>query len=229
MTINQNSCSEKSIVSLIDRLDAGIELPGGFLYAKTIEQGRLKEERTLNLYLRQCDDENPIMRATVFTGRAEFFKPWIELSHIQNRFILNGKTLVYIDSDLEIMVYHLLSEAISTGGKIFVEYGNDPETRIGLHAGVPAPATRIGYLLFQSGITGFGGFSCTGEMKKEKQTLQGAKAISCNTRNRHLNAIESQINSFLGSVPWKANSVIDRAMKRSQAILESIVPQKMAS
>lgn len=228
---NQNRCTEKPIQDLIDRLDAGLELPGGFIYAKSIEKGRLKEERTLNLYLRQLNDENPIMRATIFMGRAEFFKPWIDLSHIQNRLILNRKTLVYLDSDLEMRVYQLLIESIATGGKIFVEYGNDPETRIGLHAGVPVPATRIGHILYLNGLTGFNGFSRAGEVKKDKQTLQGAKAISSSTRQRHLAAIENQVECFLRSATpsWARDPILGRALKRAQAIMESIVPQQMAS
>jgi len=216
--------AENPLNRLIDRLVNGIPLAGGFLYAKSVGEGQLKEERRLELYFRRENDESRLLQATIFPGRPQFFRPWVEISNIQDRMLLNRKTIVFLDSDLECTLHQLLAQSVSAGGKIFVDYAHDRETRTAMELGVPAPASRIGHILFLNGITGFRDFQHPAAHAPCGCKLQGLKANGDETRRRHLSHIKSQLTQFLQSRSRseRTGDVMDRAIRRAKSVLESI-------
>lgn len=214
---------ENSLIRLIDILGEGVPLSGGYIYAKSIGTGEFKEERRLELYFRRENDESRLLRATIFPGRPEFFRPWVEITNIQNRMLINRKTVVFPDSDLEIMLHQLVVRSMTQGGKIFVEYEHDIETRHALEIGVPAPATRIGHILFLSGVTGFRDGLHPDNRTRGCRKLQGEKAGNGGALRRHISAMDTQLKSFLQSrSPCRSGDVIDRASRRAKAIIEII-------
>ncbi|MFP4650470.1 MAG: DUF1122 family protein, partial [Desulfobacterales bacterium] len=143
----------EELSDVLERLVKGIGISEGRVYAAAVQKGRLDEQRNMVLYYQTQGIESRLMHASMFFGRSATFKPWVELYNIENPVTLKNTAFALFDSELEYRLIRLFLQAVEPGGKIFAEYENDPETAKALKLGVPAPASRMGHILFQNGAT----------------------------------------------------------------------------
>lgn len=224
MAVEASDKPDTPLTRVFDQLVEGIDTADGRIFANAIQRGRFKEERNMTLYFQIGDNKSRLMQATIFFGRSALFKSWAELYNIQNRLIIDNKTFIFPDSDLEYAVIELLLPVLAPGGKIFVEYENDPETRKALEIGVPAAASRMGYILFQNGATWFKDWYFSEGYMEGGRKLQGEKPIKSAVKNRHLENIAHQLQNFLQSHPEseRTGDATNRSVKRAKTVLESI-------
>ncbi|MGM0451558.1 MAG: DUF1122 family protein [Thermodesulfobacteriota bacterium] len=224
MAVEASDKPDTPLTRVFDQLADGIDTADGRIFADSIQRGRFQEERNMTLYFQIGDRKCRLMQATIFFGRSAIFKPWAELYNIENRLLIDNKTFIFPDSDLEYGVIELLLPVIAPGGKIFVEYENDPETRKALEIGVPAAASRMGYILFQNGATWFKDWYFSEGYMEGGRKLQGEKAIKPQVKNRHMENIVHQLQNFLQTRPesQRESEAINRAIKRAKTVLDSL-------
>lgn len=228
MAVEASDKPDTPLTRVFDQLVEGAATAGGRIVAEAVQQGRFKEERNMDLYYQSGGEKCRLMQATLFFGRSKIFKPWAELFNIQSRFIVSGKTFVFFDSEPEDDLIGLLLPAIAPGGKIFVEYENDPETRNALELGVPAAASRMGHILFQHGATWFKDWYFSEGFMEGGRKLQGEKAIKPEARRRHIDNISRQLHNFLQSrdPSETGDSLMHPAVKRAKAVIGAIDREK---
>jgi hypothetical protein len=169
----------------VEALAAGIDIGAGILEARRKGRGRLAEEENLELAV----DGKRVASAKVFRGREPHYHPWVELYVVSPEFY---------GSPAEEALVSLLSEHLPPGGRVFVEYGGDDETREGLIRGFPVVATRMGHLLFRHGFTWFKDWYFPEGFYEGDIKLQGEKPADDAARHRHMREIEGELKEFLG-------------------------------
>ncbi|MFB0501531.1 MAG: DUF1122 family protein, partial [Candidatus Bathyarchaeia archaeon] len=83
---------KKNFISSID----GKELNGYVLHVDNISRGRFVEETNFELFLKAIEGEiskNPVVRVKYFSGRGEFYKPWLEI-YYDNRVEFESSKIV---------------------------------------------------------------------------------------------------------------------------------------
>ncbi|MFW6081287.1 MAG: DUF1122 family protein [Desulfosalsimonas sp.] len=217
----------ETLSGLLDQLVEGIDISEGRVYCRTVQKGRLDEQRDMVLYFRSQEDECRLMHASLFFGRSGIFNPWVELYNIQNPLTVNNITFALFDSDLEYSLIGLFLRALEPGGKIFAEYENDPETAKALKLGVPPPVSRMGHILFQNGATWFKDWYYPEGFMEGGRKLQGEKPLTSQAKNRHIDSIREELQDFLKTrgrqktTGKTGKDPVERALKRAGAMLET--------
>jgi hypothetical protein len=121
------------------RLLEGIDLKQGRLHLAKVSQGRFLEEENYTIHL----NGERLLFAKVFYGRKPYYKEWVELFNIENRFF---------GTEAEDLLLELFSRCFR---RLFVEYYNDPQTTKELKSGIPPQETRLGKKLKSLGYTYF--------------------------------------------------------------------------
>ena len=128
------------------------------LHVDNISKGRFVEEINFELYLKTVGgetSENPTVKGKYFSGRGEFYKPWLEIYYDKRVMFESSKIVDLSKEGLDEKMFKHLSDLLPPGSHIMVVYLNHEETRKGLEHRVPAPATPLGCLLWKSGCTWF--------------------------------------------------------------------------
>lgn len=194
----------------VKALERGTRVGCGEIFAKDIS-GRFAEEQDLAVLLSQDDDERLLLWAKVYHGRPPYFAPWVEL------FCIEPLGESYFGSDWESALWGVVSAHIPRGGRVFVEYHEDLETRLALERGYPPAVTRLGYRLLRSGFTWFKDWYFPEGFREGGQKLQAERSLTDADRSRHLQEIARQVEEFLGraalsdSHRWYAEKAIKRA------------------
>jgi hypothetical protein len=204
----------------------GEKLDGYVLHVGNISKARFIEETNFELYLKTTDgeiSENPAVKGQYFSGRGEFYKPWLEI-YYYNRVKFKSKIADLSEGRLDEKLFKLLSDLLPPSSHIMVIYFGHEETMEGLQRGVPAPATPIGYLLWMSGFTWFkdwyfpeGGLE--GDVK-----LQGEKPTDDEKRRKDLLKIREELVEFLREEKRKDKLFTD-AVKRAENVLKDILQE----
>lgn len=139
----------------IKEIVKGIKINDFIIYAKKVSKGRFLEEENLDIFVKKEELESRLLHIKIFYSRKPYYKPWVEFFSINAQINLEGKIINYFDSIFEYELLSLFSNFLNKGGKIFIEYYNDEETRKQLERGFPIPVTRLGYNLFKLGFTWF--------------------------------------------------------------------------
>ncbi len=223
---NDSLQPHEGLSGVLDRLVKGFEISEGRVYAGAVQKGRLDEQNDMVLSFQSQGDECRLMHASMFFGRSDIFKPWVELYNIQNPVTINNTDFALFDSDLEYRLIRLFLQATAPGGKLFAEYENDPETAQALKLDIPAPVSRMGNIMFQNGATWFKDWYYPEGFMEGGRKLQGEKPISREAENRHLKRIHERLQSFLkASRPLQKSSEdtekdpVERAVKRAETML----------
>jgi hypothetical protein len=141
--------------------------------------------------------ENPVVRGTHFSGRGEYYKPWLEIYYYNHVSFSLSKILDLSEKGLDEKMFEILSQLLPLGAHIMVVYLNHEETRKGLERGVPPAATPFGYLLWKSGFTWFKeGYFAEGFMEGDVK-FQGNKPLNENHRRNDLLQIRKELIAFL--------------------------------
>ena len=197
---------------------------GYVFHIDNISRGRFVEETNFELYLKAIDgetSENPVVKGKYFSGRGEFYKPWLEI-YYDNRVKFESSKIVDLsERELDENLFKHLSDLLPPNSHIMVIYVNHEETRKGLERGVPAPATPIGYLLWKSGCTWFKDWYFAEGFWEGDVKLQGNKPLNEENRRKNLLEIRKELIEFLKKEKEEEKLFLD-ARKRAEDVLEDI-------
>ncbi|MEM1525116.1 MAG: DUF1122 family protein, partial [Nitrososphaerales archaeon] len=193
--------------------------------AKRLSKGRFKEEINLDIYLKNGNEEAPLLYVKVFYGRKPYYKPWVEFFGINDFINLGGRVFNYFDSIFEDKLLSHFSNSINLGESIYVEYYNDEETRRQLDANFPIPVSRLGYKLFNLGFSGFKNWYFPEGFMEGGIKLQGEKPMNNEVKNQQLREIYDKVETFLNRMENLNfyDSYIIKAVERAKNIINSII------
>lgn len=210
---------KKSISSI-----EGKRLNGYVLHIDNLSRGRFIEETAFELYLKAIDgeiSENPTVKGTHFSGRGEFYKPWLEIYYDTHVKFKSSKIVDLSERGLDEKLFKHLSDLLPPNGHIMVAYLDHEETRKGLEQGVPAPATPLGYLLWKSGCTWFKDWYFAEGFWEGDIKLQGNKPLNEENRRKDMLEIQKELTEFLKKAKREERLLLD-AGKRAQDALKDI-------
>ncbi len=201
---------------------------GYVLHLNNLSPGRFIEETNFELYLKAIGgevSENPVVRGKYFSGRGEFYMPWLEIYYNSLAEFKIRKRVDLSEKDLDEKLFQHLSNLLSPNSHIMVVYSNHEETRKGLERGVPAPATPIGYLLWKSGCTSFKDWYFAEGFWEGDVKLQGNKPLSEEAKSKDLLETYKELTEFLKKEEKKEKLFLD-AKKRAESILKHIAREE---
>lgn len=210
----------------------GKKLNGYVLHVDNISPGRFVEEINFELYLKTTNgktSKNPTVEGKYFSGRGEFYKPWLEIYYYNRVKFKSSKKVNLSKRGLEEKLFKHLSDLLPQNGHIMVVYLNHEETRKGLERGVPAPATPIGYLLWKSGCTSFKDWYFAEGFWEGDVKLQGNKPLNEKNRRKDLLETHNELTEFLKKEKGEGKLFLD-ARKRAEHVLKNIereIPRKL--
>jgi len=202
----------------------GKELNGYVLHIDNVSPGRFVEETNFELYLKARDgetSENPVVRGKYFSGRGEFYRPWLEIYYDNRVKFGSSKVLDLSEGGLDEKLFKHLSDLLPSDSHIMVIYVNHEETRKGLERAFPAPATPIGYLLWKSGCTWFKDWYFAEGFWEGDVKLQGNKPLHEENRKKNLLEMRKELAAFLEREKAEEKLLLD-ARKRAEDVLKDI-------
>ncbi len=179
-----------------DLLKNGLRVNGHTIYAKSISEGRFREEKDIELFLRGGNEKTYLLYVKLFCGRPPEYQPWVELFDINEHLQLGGHVFDYFDSPFEDSVLRFFADNTAPGSKLFVEYYNDVETQTQLAASIPVVISRLGYKMFKLGFTWFKDWYFPEGYMEGNQKLQGEKPLNAAARERHIKTMSKELASF---------------------------------
>lgn len=206
---------------LVDDLQDGLQLDDKKIYAKKTEKGRINRQKYLEIFCQKDGSEKLIFYLSVYEGREPYYKPWVEIFGINNNVYLQGKNIKYFDTEIEKIMLRKISENLDEGGRIFVEYSEDEETRFGLVRGYPEVITRLGYELYKHDYTWFKDWYYPEGFNEGGEKLQAEKPIDKEHEQNHHKRIREEVKNFLED-DFEKNDHYNRAERRAKNILEDI-------
>jgi len=210
---------KKNFISSIE----GKKLNGYVLHIDNVSRGRFVEETNFELYLAIDGEtsEHPVVKGKYFSGRGEFYKPWLEI-YYDNRVKFESSKIVDLSEEgLDEKLFKHLLDLLPPNSHIMVIYVNHEETRKGLERDFPAPATPIGYLLWKSGCTWFKDWYFAEGFWEGDVKLQGNKPLNEENRRKNLLEIRKELIEFLKKEKAEEKLFLD-ARKRAEDVLEDI-------
>lgn len=203
----------------VQMLIQGVSTAAGRLTA-TATPGRFPEEERLAIYLTAAEDTARVLDATVYHGW-KWYGPWAELTRIAARIDVGERDIAYYGSPIEDRILSLFADAIEPPGHLFVSYDGDGETARALNGGVPPPATRLGFKLFQRGFTWFKDWYYPEGWMEGGQKVQAEKPMDERYRRRHHRAIRRDIETFLEATR-SDDEHVGAARERAQPVLAEL-------
>ncbi len=192
-------------------------------------KGRFPEEVNYEVYVGREGVWVRLLAVKMFKGRPPFYRRWVELFHILPEVSVKGLKYVFLNSLQERELVKCLSSQLSGGEKIFIEYIYDGETYKALEAGIPAPLTRLGYMLFENGFTWFKNWYFAEGFMEGSPKIQGEKPLDENNRMRLLQEICGEVEGFLktaeDSVKSETQDYYVRAVERALKIKRECAEQ----
>lgn len=188
--------TQKRLEEAVEEITCGIQIDDFTLYVKRVTEGRFKEEKSLEIYIKNDTGEERLLHLQVYFGFKPHYRPWIEFFGINNHLEL-GIKIRYFDSKIEEKLLEFFSTYLGPGETIYVEYSADKETYYALIHSFPPASTRLGYKLFELGFTWFKDWYFAEGGSEGGQKLGGEKPLDEKARKRHLRDIRDEIISFI--------------------------------
>jgi len=207
------------LTQAVRALTAGMDTPQGTLTATTAP-GRFPEEQRLTVYLTADDAAARLLTVTVYHGW-KWYAPWAELTPVSDSITLGARHLTYHGSRIETRLISLFADAIQPPAHLFISYQTDHETARALAHGVPAPATRLGYMLFTRGFTWYKDWYHPEGWMEGNQKLQAEKPLDMQHEQRHHRAIKRDITTYLAADTTNTD-IARTARQRAGHILEHL-------
>lgn len=186
------------------------------LHLDDIREGRLRGQVYVDLCLKRKEKKR-LMRLSLYEGNEPHYKPWIELFSIKPVLQFDDLTFRYFGSEIEKTLFDVSESLLGEGGRVFVEYRSDQESKKELSKGVPESCSRLGYELFKRDFTWFKDWYFAEGFYEGGQKLQAEKAIDEVHRKKHLANIEKDVNEML-----EKDDVDDKIKERAYKVLKSI-------
>ncbi len=181
----------------IKYLEQGFVVNGFTVKGEPIKGARFREEYNMRVIVHNGDRSDQICCAKIFTGRLPYYRPWVELFDIYGYLHMGETDVEYFNSELEQGILRFFADMLGPGENLFVEYYRDQETRRQLQAGVPAPATRLGALLYERGFTWFKDWYFPEGFLEGEQKLQGEKPLNTEEKNRQNTRLFRELDTFI--------------------------------
>jgi len=162
--------------------------------------GRFPEEKTLEYLVGYSGFYSRLLVIKVFDGRPPFYRRWVEVFSVRPHIIFNSKVYTFIHSGEEKKLIECLSNYISPGERLFIEYVYDSETLKALEMGITPPLTRLGYILLENGFTWFKDWYFPEGFMEGGPKLQAEKPIDEKARMRHLTEICSTAREYVEKI-----------------------------
>lgn len=176
---------------LVDAFKSGVRV-GGFVVRGRVKRGRFPEEYNIDAFLERGRCREPLFYVKVFTGRAPYYRPWVEVHTV-----MSSACGVPFGGPVEDAVLDLLSAHTGPGGRVFVEYEWDPETIMELDSGIPPALSRLGYKLLLRGFTWFKDWYYPEGFMEGGRKIQAEKPVSPERAREHLGEIAAQARALI--------------------------------
>jgi len=173
----------------LDELFSGKKYGEHVYYICRELKGRIRDLKT---YAICVDDEGEVLFLSVFSGR-EYYKPWFEVFNVI-------KPKYFYNTQFEADLLQLFYNNLPPGGRVFIEYVRDVETRTQLDRGYPIVSTRLGFLMFKTGFTWFKDWYFAEGFMEGNPKLQGEKHLSKEQYFRDLNYWYANLTSFINEI-----------------------------
>ena len=205
MAKNESPRGKKSEIFKLD----GAKINSYTLSLRNVKRGRFVDEKNFNLYLQKAAETGspkaafdsslePVIIGTYFEGRGQYLNPWLEVFY--RPVVQFEKARVELQKEnLELPLFRALSRLIPPGGRIFVIYDSSYHrlTAQALRRGLPAAATPLGYLLWQSGFGWFKSWYFSEGWKEGSQKLQANKPINREHQQKQAKKLAGELRDFL--------------------------------
>ncbi len=204
--------------AVVETLKEGIDLENLRIHGKSFKKGRMAHHEYFFLTVETDEESKRLMRVSLYHGDPPHYHPWIELFGITPELTIGDKKIDFFDSELEDAILDLFSRPLGKGGRIFIEYYDDPETRNMLSVGVPKSCTRLGFKLFERGVTWFKDWYFAEGFREGGQKLQAEKPIDKEHRKKHLRSIKRNAMDFLK----RKEENKDKFNKRARSLINQL-------
>ncbi len=189
-----------------------------------LSAGRFVEETNFKIYLKNTNkqlSQNPAMFGKYFSGRGQFYRPWVEVYFVNTvKFESHKVTLSYDTLEL---LFKEISSLIPAGGRLMIPYIDHETTDAALRHGAPPVTTEIGYLMWRAGCTWFKDWYYSEGAWEGDVKIQGNKPFDEKHRKKNLYATYKELNEFL--VIEYSEEIIINCKNRARLILEEIKRQ----
>ncbi len=207
--------------NLVDDLQKGLQIDDKTIYSKKVDKGRINNQKYLEVYLKKGGSEKLLFYLSIYQGKKPYYKPWVEIFGVNNQVRLNQEIITYFGTELESMIIEKISDYLGFGGRIFVEYSGDKETRSGLLRDYPEVTTRLGYKLYQNDFTWFKDWYYPEGFNEGGEKLQAEKPIDEEHELKHYKRMKEEIDRFLKQ-DFEENQFYRNAVDRAEKILEEL-------
>jgi len=148
--------------------------------------------RDIKTYVICVDDGTEILFLSMFSGR-EYYKPWFEVFNVI-------KPNYFYNTLFETDLLQLFYNNLPPGGRVFIEYVRDDETRTQLNRGYPIISTRLGFLMFKTGFTWFKDWYFAEGFMEGNPKLQGEKHFNKEQYLRDLEFWNKNLIQFINEI-----------------------------
>ncbi len=206
---------------LVDDLNEGLQIQDKIIYVKKMDKGRINNQRYLEIFCKKNNSEKLLFYLSVYQGKQPYYKPWVEIFGINDDIYLQDGTINYFDTELEDIILNKISDNLGDGGRIFVEYSEDKETRFGLVRDYPEVVTRLGFKLYKRGFTWFKDWYYPEGFNEGGEKLQAEKPVDKKHEKNHHQRIKKEIKRFLEG-DFEDNENYQKAKDRAKEILANL-------
>lgn len=206
---------------LMDDLNDGLKIQDKLIYAKKTDKGRINGQKYLEIFCKKNNSEKLLFYLSVYQGKEPYYKPWVEAFGINNNLILEKNRFNYFGTKLEDVILDEISDNLGNGGRIFVEYSEDKETRYGLVRDYPEVITRLGNELYKRDFTWFKDWYYPEGFNEGGEKLQAEKPVDKKHEKNHYQRIKEEIERF-HERDFEENKYYLKAKERANDIMECL-------
>ncbi|AAK40445.1 DUF1122 domain-containing protein [Saccharolobus solfataricus] len=167
------------------------------LEVRNLKNTHIKELVSFDLLL---SNGRQIGKCNYFKGR-DYYTPWLEIDYYP----------ILRNENLEVIFFKVVYNFLSPGGKLFVTYIRDNETRERLYIGKHPVETPLGFSLLSAGFTWFKDWYFPEGGNEGFPKLQANKPINSDEGIRQLETIREEIKNV--NVIRKIDELIDHYRK----------------
>ncbi len=191
-------CADERITRALEELEKGFSRSWIRVKTLSLEPGRFKGLYKTTLLLEAGGSAARVASLMVFCGRPPFYRPWAEVFNINPDIpVERGGYMPFTDTRLEDVFLDAVTLFSPPGSAFYIEYNWDEETTRELDMGVPAPASRLGYKLFQRGFTWFKVWYHPEGFLEGGQKIQAEKPLTADAKVRQLESLRLELEGFL--------------------------------
>lgn len=201
-------------------LQQGLDVSGYKIVAREV-RARFPGQISFVILIASPQLEN-LMLGLLYPGKDSYYPFWLELYGIHPKLEIDAQSFYYFNSQVEDHLLNYFSKKIPPGGRLFVEYLNDLETRDALQRDVPPVLTRLGFRLFELGFLWFKDWYFSEGFWEGTPKLQAEKPLNTELATRQKLKLKKEVLDFLERGRDFSEEQFIAFKKRAHKILESL-------